>query len=329
MPRIVRIHELGGPEVLRIENQDLPQPDKGEVLIRVKALGLNRAEVLFRRGQYLENPPLPSKIGYEASGIVEAIGEGVSKCKPGDIVSLIPVRSMSKYGVYGEAAVVPEESIIKHPPSLTFIEAAASWMQYLTAYGALLGVAKMTKGDYVAIPAASSSVGLAAIQLALLEGARPIALTRTSEKKAALEKIGAEHVIITQEENISERMKDITGGKGVRIVFDPVAGNTVLELAKGMSALGILIEYGSLSGEHTPFPLILALKKGLTMRGFTLFELIQQPEMAERAIKYLSDALAKGRIKPVIAKVFPFDQIIESHQFLESNKQFGKIVVEI
>lgn len=328
MPRIVRFHKVGGPEVLKIENMDVPQPEKGEIRIQVKAIGLNRAEALFRAGKYLESPQFPSRLGYEAAGIVEAVGPGVKGATPGDIVSVIP-SNMGKYGVYGEVAIVPAAYVVKHPSSLSFAEAAAFWMQYLTAYGALIDYAKMTKGDYVVIPAASSSVGLAAIQLANHVGAIPIALTRTSQKKQALEKAGAKHVIASQEEPVAKRIKEISQGKGARLIFDPVGGPSVLALAEGIAQGGILIEYGALSPEPTPFPLLHALNKGMTMRGYVLFELTRNKDNMNRAVKFLLAAHEAGSLKPLIAKTFKLDEIVEAHRYLESNQQLGKIIVTV
>lgn len=329
MARIVRFHKTGGPEVLQIDEVDVPAPGEGEVRIKVKALGLNRAEALFRAGIYLEQPVFPSRIGYEASGIVEAIGPGVKEIAFGDAVSVVPPPGQAKYGVYGEIAVVPAYYVVKHPSLLSFEEAAASWMQYLTAYGALIDIAAIQKGDYVVIPAASSSVGLAAIQLCNLVGAIPIATTRTEEKRDALKSAGAAHVIVTQKEEVPARLKEITGGNGARVVFDPVGGKTVIALAEGMAPGGILFQYGSLSLEPPPFPFKAALLKGLSMRGYVLFEIVSDPVRFTRAKTYLIDALGTGKLKPIIAKTFPLDQIVDAHRYLESNKQFGKIIVTV
>ena len=214
MARIVRFQKAGGPEVLQIDDVEVAPPSAGEVRIKVKALGLNRAEALFRAGTYLEQPVFPSRLGYEASGIVDAIGPGVKEIAVGDVVSVVPPLGQGKYGVYGEIATVPAYYVVKHPSSLSFEEAAAAWMQYLTAYGALIDIAAIQKGDYVVIPAASSSVGLAAIQLCNMVGAIPIATTRTDEKRDALKNAGAAHVIVTQKEEIPTRLKEITEGKG-------------------------------------------------------------------------------------------------------------------
>lgn len=329
MARIVRFHKLGGPEVLQIEELEVPPPGPQEVRIKVKALGLNRAEAMFRSGKYLEEPKTPSKLGYEASGIVEAVGAKVTQVQVGDAVSVVPPPGQGKYGVYGEIATVPEEYVVKHPPTLSFVEAAAVWMQYMTAYGALIDIAAIKKGDYVVIPAASSSVGLAAIQLCNLVGAIPIATTRLPEKKKALQDLGASYVIATSVEPLAETLQKITHGKGARIVFDPVGGKTVLELAEGMATNGILFIYGALSPDPTPFPLFTALNKSLTMRGYVLFEILQDATRFSRAKKFILDALASGKLKPIIAKTFPLDEIVQAHRFLESNQQIGKIVVTV
>ena len=183
MARVVRFHKTGGPEVLQIEEVEVPPPGKGEVQISIKALGLNRAESMFRSGQYLEDPKLPARLGYEAAGTVAAIGPGVQGFKVGDAVSTIPSFSLNDYGLYGDLANAPVHAVTHHPASLSWVEAAAVWMQYLTAYGALIDIAKLTKGDTILIPAASSSVGLAAIQIANKVGAVPVALTRGQSKR--------------------------------------------------------------------------------------------------------------------------------------------------
>lgn len=328
MTRTYRFHKAGGPEVLQIDDIDIPAPGMDEVQFDVKAIGLNRAEVMFRLGKYLVQPQFPSKIGYEASGIVTAVGQGVKDIKPGDKISVSPIPDMAKYGVYGEKVVVPAYSVIKNPSTLSFEEGAAAWMQYLTAYGALFDIADMKKENYVIITAASSSVGLAAIQLCNLVGATPIATTRTSEKVNALKEAGAKHVI-TQADDLPKKVMEITKGKGARIAFDPIGGKGVLALAEALAEKGILFQYGALSSEPTPFPLFTALSKSLTMRGYVLFDVIANPEKYEKAKKLIIEGLSSGKLKPIIAKTFKFDEMREAHRYLESNQQFGKIVVTV
>ena len=244
---IVRFHEIGGPDVLKLEKVALPEPGKGEVRLRVHAIGLNRAEVMFRVGGYLVEPQFPSKIGYEASGVIEAVGPDVDKAMIGKKYSTVPCFDLGKYGVYGEVAIVPVYALAAYPEQLSFIEATSIWMQYLTAYGALLHYGKLKKNDYVLITAASSSVGIAAIQVARAEGAISIAATRTAEKKAELLQQGANYVILTNDEDLPSRVHEITHGKGVNVAFDPVAGKRVETLAEALAPGGKLFIYGNLS----------------------------------------------------------------------------------
>jgi len=327
--RIVRFHKTGGPEVLEIENLDLGAPGPGDVQIRVHALGLNRAESMFRSGAYLETATFPSQIGYEAAGEIEAIGPGVKGLSVGDAVSTIPAFSMSRYGVYGDTAIVPANVVAKHPSHLSWSEAAAIWMQYLTAYGALVDLTTINAGDAVIIPAASSSVGLAAIQIVNLLGGISIAATRTSAKRADLLKAGAQHVIVTSEQDLAQEVMTITAGRGAKVSFDPVAGPGLNDLAAAAADEGIIFIYGALSPEPTPYPLFPALAKNLTVRAYTLWSVTRRPDLMEKATKFIVDHLASGALKPVIAKTFPLEQIVEAHRYLESNQQFGKIIVTV
>ena len=329
MAKLVRFHETGGPEVLKIEEVDLPPPGGGEVQIRIHALGLNRAEVMFRTGHYISEPRFPARPGYEAAGTVAAIGPDVQGFKIGDAVSVIPGFDLNVYGLYGELANAPAAMVTHHPPSLTWVEAAAVWMQYMTAYGALIDIAALTRGDTLLIPAASSSVGLAAIQIANKVGATPVALTRRSAKRKALLDVGALHVIATEEQDLVKEVQRITGGAGARVVFDPVGGPTVEKLTKAMAALGILFIYGALSTAPTPLPLFDVLAKGLTIRGYTVSEITRDPVRLERGKQFINTGLAERSLRPIIARTFPLDQIVEAHRYLESNEQIGKIVVTV
>ncbi len=327
--KIVRFYQTGDAEVLQLETVPTPEPAAGEVRLRVKAIGINRAEVMFRRGQYLVQPQLPSLLGYEASGTVEAVGPGVESNLIGKTVSTVPAFPADKYGVYGEVAIVPAYAIAAYPASLSYEQGTSIWMQYLTAYGALIQQGKLTKGDFVLITAASSSVGIAAIEIAKAEGAISIATTRTSKKKAELLSLGANYVIATEVEDLVARVAEITGGKGTRIAFDPVAGKGLEAIAAVASANGLIFEYGALATEPTPYPLFVALSKHLTIKGYTLFEVVADPEVFTKAKKYVFDHLQSGAFNPHIDKTFPLNQIVAAHRYMESNAQIGKIVVTV
>jgi len=329
MPKIVLFYETGAAEVLKIEESPLVEPGVGEVRLAVVAIGLNRAEVMYRKGQYLENPVLPSRLGYEAAGIVDAVGPGVSDIKVGDRVSTIPSFSMGTYGVYGESAVVPAYAVARYPEKLSPVEGAAIWMQYLTAFGALIEFGQLQKDACVLITASSSSVGLAAIQIAKSVGALVIATTRAAGKKSFLIGAGADHVIATEEEDLVETVKAITSGKGVNLVFDPVGGPSLGTLADAAAPGATIFEYGALSPKPTTFPLFPALAKGLTVRGYTMFEIVKNPDRLACGKQFIYNGLESGVLKPVIDRTFPLESIVEAHRYMESNQQKGKIVITV
>jgi NADPH:quinone reductase-like Zn-dependent oxidoreductase len=200
-------------------------------------------------------------------------------------------------------------------------------MQYCTAYGALVPFGKVAAGDFAIITAASSSVGIAAIQIVKAKGGISIATTRTSAKKEKLIALGADHVIVTEEEDLVARVQPITGGKGACIVFDPVGGDYINTLAQATANGGTIFLYGMLSGKPTPFPMA-AFARRIGMFGYTYNELRGTPEW-ETMKKYIYDGLANGSFKPEIARTFPFDQTVEAYRYLESNEQIGKVVITL
>ncbi len=329
MAKIIRFHETGGAEVLKVEDLPLTEPGKGEVRLKVEAIGLNRAEIMFRQGRYLENPELPSRLGYEAAGIVDAVGPGTSGITIGERVSTIPSFSIGKYGVYGESAIVPAHAVAHYPDKLSSAEGAAIWMQYMTAFGALVEFGRLKKDDFVLITAASSSVGLAAIQITKAAGAVAIATTRGADKKQFLLDAGADNVIVTDQEDLVDRVKAMTAGKGANIVFDPIAGPVLGKLAEAAASGAVIFEYGALSPGPTTFPLFPALAKGLSVRGYTLFEIVGDPEKLACGKKYVYDGLQSGALKPIIDRTFPLGAIAEAHKYMESNHQKGKIIVTV
>ncbi len=329
MSRVVEFTEIGKPEVLKIVSKEIPSPGANEVRIQVKALGLNRAEAMFRAGTYLENPELPARLGYEAAGIVESVGSGVTEFKVGDVVSTVPAFSMNKYAMYGELVLAPTYCVVKHPNNLTFEEAASIWMMYVTAYDALIGTAKLNASDTVLIPAASSSVGIAAIQITNAVGAKSVALTRSSAKAEQLKQAGAAHVIATEEQDLVAEVKRITNGKGATVVYDPVGGSTFVKLLAASAPKARVILYGALSTEPTVISPLEVIGKQPIITGAIITTTSGDPAKLKEAVEFVTSGLKKGTLKPVIAKTFPFDKIVEAHKYLEANQQFGKIVVTV
>ncbi|WCM24491.1 zinc-dependent alcohol dehydrogenase family protein [Paraburkholderia bryophila] len=329
MSRTIQFAQAGGPEVLKFVDTAATEPGSGEIRIKVKAIGINRAEAMWRIDEYIEPVKFPARLGYEAAGIVDAVGKDVSGFAAGDAVSVIPSFSMNQYGTYGEVIVVPAYAVVKHPASLSYAEAASVWMMFVTAYGALIEDAKVTKGDFVIVPAASSSVGLAAIQLANYAGATSIALTRSAAKRQQLLDAGAAHVVVTDETDLLDEVMRITDGKGARVVFDPVGGPNFAKLISALSFQGIAYIYGALSDELTPLPVLEMIAKMITVKAHNIWLTSGDETRRKAAVDYVLKGLASGALKPVIDRTFSFDEMVEVHRYLETNGQFGKIVVTV
>jgi NADPH:quinone reductase-like Zn-dependent oxidoreductase len=329
MSRTIKFAQAGGPDVLEFIEMEVPSPGPHEVRIKVKAIGINRAESMWRNDKYVEPVKFPAGLGYEAAGIVDAVGKNVTDFAAGDIVSTIPVFSLNKYFTYGEVILVPDHAVVKHPESLSFVEAASVWMMFITAYGALIFDAQVKAGDYVILPAASSSIGLAAIQLANYAGATPIALTRTSDKKKRLHEAGAEHVIATQEQDVVAEVMRITNGNGARVAFDPVGGKDFPKLIRALTNQGIAYIYGALSEGDTPIPVLEMIPKMPTVKGYSVRLVLGDAARRKVAVEYVTKGLATGALKPVIDSIFKFEHMVEVHRYLENSGQFGKIVVTV
>ena len=324
MTRVVRFSELGGPEVLRVVEQELRDPGPGEAVVDVAAIGLNRAESMFRQGDYIMPTRLPAGLGNEASGTVAAVGEGVARWSAGDPVSIVPAFSMNDYTVYGEQAVVPARALVPRP--VDAVTGAAVWMPFLTTYAGLLEPRVLQPGDHVLITAAASTVGLAAIAMAVRIGAVPIATVRSHENVELLLAAGAAHVIVTDEVDQVAVALEITGGRGVEVVFDAVAGPEVARIADAVMPNGTIVIHGRLSGEPTIYPT--ATMPDLVVRSFSLFAMTQDEERLRRAAAFIAAGLSSGDFVPRIDRVFAgLDEIVAAHRHLDSGRQFGKVVV--
>jgi NADPH:quinone reductase-like Zn-dependent oxidoreductase len=329
MTRSVRIHEFGGPEALRVDDVALGEPGTGEVRLRIHAIGLNRTELTLRSGRLPVKPSLPSPIGFEAAGVIEALGPNVSGFSVGDRVALVPAYNASQYGLYGEASLAPARSLVAIPDNVGFVEAAATWVAFGTAWSGLVAVGALAAGQSVLISAASSSVGLAAIQIANLLGARPIALTRRSKKATALLAHGATAVVVTEEQDVVAEIHRLTAGVGANLVLDPVGGPGFAVLAKSAAAGGTLVLYGALDARPTVVPPFDIFARNLTIRGVALPVLARDDLKLAELKRFVSEGLARGALRPTIARTFAFDDIANAHRFIEAGEQIGKIVVTV
>jgi NADPH:quinone reductase-like Zn-dependent oxidoreductase len=329
MSLTIKFKKAGGPEVLEFVETDVAAPGASEVRIKVKAIGINRAESMWRQDAYIEPVKFPASLGYEAAGIVDALGSEVAGLVVGDQVSVIPSFSMNEYTTYGEVVIMPAYAVVKHPKSLSFAEAASIWMMFVTAYGALIEDAKVGAGDFVMIPAASSSVGLAAIQIANFAGGASIALTRTSAKRKQLLDAGASHVIATEEVDLVQEVMRITDGRGARVAFDPVGGPNFPKLVSALAFQGVIYIYGALAEGVTPLPLLEMIAKMPTIKAHNIWLTSGDEARRKAAVAFITRGLETGALKPMIDRTYKFDQMVEAHRYLETNGQFGKIIVTV
>ncbi len=326
--RAVLFDRTGGPEVLRLEKVTLAEPGPGEVLVRIDAIGLNRGEALFRSGGYWYEATLPgSRLGGEAAGEVVAVGPGVAEVAPGDAVSVLAVgTTMSGSGVYGDHAVVPASTLLPRPADMDALTGAAVWLSYLTAYGALVEVGKVAPGDHVVVTAASSSVGVAAIQIVAALGGVPVAVTRSADKEAQLRAAGAAHVVVADGgPDVAAKVREVTGDAGARIVLDSVAGPGLADLATLVARGGTLIVYGWLDPRPAPLP----RNWPLNIWGYALYALVEDPEALRRGQAFVHAGLRDGTLAPLIDRTFDLEEIVEAHRHMEANGQVGKIVVTV
>lgn len=334
MTKIVRFHKFGPAEVLKIEHSEVREPGPNEVRIKVAAIGLNFAEVMWRQNEYIETPSLPSGLGYEVSGYVEQAGPGVKDFKVGDKVASFPAHNQGDYSSYGELVIMPASSITRYPERLSEIEAASYLMAYLTGYFALHTLAGLNSGATVVITAASSSTGIAAIELAKAAGAKVIATTRTSRKRATLKEAGADAVVATEEENLVERILAETKGDGAEVIYDAVAGKQLGTLGKAIKRRGHLILYGFKGGE-TEVPVWDLFVRTIQFHAYKVLDFTgartlglapDRPEV-ERAFAYIHEGIEKGIFRPRVDRTFPLNDIVAAHRYMESGTQIGKIVV--
>ncbi|QLC25216.1 zinc-dependent alcohol dehydrogenase family protein [Parasphingopyxis algicola] len=327
MPKIVQFHELGGPEVLKIEEWEAPALQEGEVLLDVAAFALNRADILFFQGLHYTFPNMPSRLGSEASGTIAAVGEGVDDFAVGDKVSTIPFAN-ARYGVHGEQAVAHQDFLAPWPDELSAIEATSIWMQYLTAYYPIVEIGEAREGDFVLVTAASSSAGLGAIEIARDAGASVIATTRSGSKSDAILSAGAHHVIATDKEDVAGRIMEISGGKGVRVIYDAVGGSLYDRYLDALAEDARIILYGLLDDEPTKIDVVKMVRKNAIMHPYSMFNEVRHAERLERGMAYILERLKDGRFKPRINdQVFTMENAVDAYRYMLGGEQIGKIVV--
>ncbi|MFT5887871.1 MAG: NADPH2:quinone reductase [Zhongshania sp.] len=322
--RNLMCQELGPVEKLVLSNDvTTPQVGDGEVLIRVKAAGLNFPDTLIIEGKYQTKPDLPFVPGGECAGVIAAVGSNVTKFKVGD-----KVISMNTHGALCDELLIQQDRVMPMPQGLSFTEAAGVGMTYFTSYYALKQRGELKAGETVLVLGAGGGVGIAAVELAKSMGATVIAAASSKEKLVLAKSKGADHLINYTEKPIKDSVKEITGGRGVDIVYDPVGGDFSESALRSMAWKGRFLVIGFASGPIPKIPLNLTLLKGCSIVGvfwgaFSMFEpKVQAANMAE-----LWAMFADGKLKPVVTDVFPFSEYESAFNCLTGRKARGKVII--
>lgn len=328
MARQIFFSSVGGPDVLCMREIDLKEPGAGEVGLQVDAIGVNRADSMFREGKYFYPPQLPSRLGYEAAGTVTSVGPGVTGVSVGDSVAVLPTFKLTEYGTYGDHILVPASSLVPRTAASDPVFAAATWMAYVSAYGALVEGNPVARGAHVLLTAATGAVGLAAIEVANHIGAIPIATTRTPAKRQQLIDAGAAHVIVTTEQNLHDEVQKITDGRGVATAMDPVGGPGLADVIGTVTPGGRLLAYGLLDPRND-LSQGLPTVPGIDLSLYTLFPVTEDPERRRKAIEFVSTNIDDDIFTPIVDRTFDFTEYAEAHRYMESGSQFGKIVLTV
>ncbi len=326
MPRVVVFDEFGGPEVMHVVEESVLEPAAGEVRVRIEAFAVNPLDQMMRSGTYLAPVLLPhARLGVEGTGIIDALGPETAGLSIGDPVIFTAIPDASVRGSYAEYTTVPANRVAPRPVGLDVTHAAAIWVGYSTAYGALVETARMRPGDHILITAAAGSVGRAAIQVANYLGAVPIAITRHTTRKDGLLAAGAASAIATDQEDVVEAVRRHTGGAGADIVLDLVQGLGQQDLLAATRPGGTLLIAGFLDSRPTPAP----AETSCTIIGYRGFEHTLDDIVVQRMLAFLNAGVRLGALEPAIDTVFALTDIVEAHRRIESGRHHGKIIVTI
>ncbi|MDZ4314683.1 MAG: quinone oxidoreductase [Azonexus sp.] len=322
MTYAIRLHQTGGPEVLRWEEIDVPPPAAGEARVRHEAVGLNFIDTYHRTGLY--PLPLPSGIGLEAAGVVEAVGAGVSEVQVGDRVAY----AGGPVGAYAEVRNIPAHRLLKLPESINFNTAAAMMLQGLTAAYLLRRTYRVQPGDAVLIHAAAGGVGLIASQWAKALGATVIGTVGSAAKSELAKAHGCDHVINYSTENFTQRVREITGGEGVAVVYDGVGKDTFIGSLDSLRPMGTMVSYGNASGPVPPLDLILLSQKGsLFITRPTLMNYTAKRADLEVLGADLFEMVGAGKVRIEINQTYPLAEAAQAHRDLEARKTTGSTIL--
>ncbi|HLI62990.1 MAG TPA: NADPH:quinone reductase [Terriglobales bacterium] len=317
--KAIVVREFGGPEVLRLEEISTPRPNAGQVLVRIHAAGVNPYDTYMRTGTYAIKPPLPYTPGSDGAGVVEAVGEGVTKVKPGDRVYVAKTVT----GAYAEYALVLESQVHPLPEKITYAQGAGIWIPYGTAYHALYQCTRARAGETVLIHGASGGVGIAAVQMARATGLFVLGTAGTDKGRELAKREGAHHVFDHTSPRYQEEILQASGGRGVDLILEMLANVNLAHDQKLLALHGRVIVIGS-RGDVTITPRDLMLRRG-SIHAFTLWGITQAEEDEIHA--GLGAGLANGTLRPVIGKELPLAEASRAHKEVLEPGAFGKIIL--
>jgi NADPH2:quinone reductase len=320
--KAIRMSKVGGPEVLEYVDVELGEPGPGEVLIRQHAIGVNFLDIYFRIGLY--PVPLPAGMGQEGAGVIEKVGPGVTHVKVGDRVAYAGRPA----GSYAQARVMPADILIKLPDAITFEQAASMMLQGMTVQYLLNSTYKVQKGDTVLFHAAAGGVGSIACQWIKALGATMIGTVGSPEKAALAKSLGCDHTILYREEDFVKRVREITGGKGVPVVYDSIGKDTFMKSLDCLAPLGTMVTFGNASGPVPPLDVsILAGKGSIKVTRPTLTTYVLNRELLEPMAADLFNRVMSGQVKIDISKRYPLEQAAQAQRDMEERKTTGSIIL--
>lgn len=321
--KTIRFHKIGGPEVLRYEDVERPRMAPNRVLVRIHAIGVNFADTLLRRGVYLAQPKLPETPGFEAAGVVVEAGEEADTGLIGKRVVVLGERCYAEY-----VAALPSQ-LIELPDTISFEQGAAFPVQALTAYHMLYTADHVAPGRTVLVHAAAGGVGLLAVQMAKLGGARVIGTTSSEEKAKFAQDAGADEIILYTQTDFAEKVAELTGRQGVDLVLDSVGKETLHGSLASLAPFGHLISYGSASGRPDPVDIRSLYARSLKVSAFWLFTVTRTPEVAQRGVRQVLEWIESGKIQLQIGLKLPLEQAGEAHRRMEARQTTGKILLTV
>jgi len=324
MTKAIRIHQTGGPEVLQWDDVTVPPPGQGEVRIKQTAVGLNYIDTYFRTGLYPLPAPLPGIIGSEGAGVVEALGPGVSDLKVGDRVAY----GSAPVGAYTQERNVPAARLVKIPEGISDRQAASMMLKGMTARYLCRRTYKVKAGDTILVHAAAGGVGLILCQWAKHLGATVIGTVGSADKAALAKAHGCDHTILYREVDFVAKVKEITGGVGVPVVYDAVGKDTFLKSLDCISPMGLMVNFGNASGPAEPINVLLLSQKGsLYLTRPTLFTYTAKREDLVATANDLFDVVKKGAVKIEINQTYALKDAAQAHRDLEGRKTTGSTVL--